>query len=297
MRRSILFLSAMALVCGCALGTEILACISTPFPPAPVPCSTTPSTSCLFRNLLNTAVGSATLALDPNNNSLHVTGIGSSGNDGYEIQAGGSVVVDTNIVWDRSPCDANDTPTGAFMDVSAVGVFNGEPGKPVGSIRLTDIGSTLEISADFSAQGATTHKIMVLRHGQLVASITGHTGIVGTVFSWPIGVGKTAHTNPLDPNGCYTDDFPDGTTFIIAGGPTVVGDSLSILAENGGLVNAISSMRTRLKDIAGVRVTSETISMTPGIPTLSQWGLVALTTLLLVIGATLILGRVREGAA
>ena len=101
-----------------------------------------------------------------------------------------------------------------------------------GSLTFTALAVTnLQIAADFSPLGSSTCTVEVWQGGQLVQSIPGHSGDVGTVSVWPIGLGHRSTGSPTGAPGC-TALFGQVVDISISGGPTLEGDELRVYPEN-----------------------------------------------------------------
>ncbi len=137
------------------------------------------------------------------------------------------------IRWD--PLDpAAAAPIGAQIEASATGSLNGVPGQTLGHLQVTKVGAGaegLEITADFLNIGSPTHRIQVFDAGLLVAEIAGHSGPVGSVSTWPRGIGKLGGSTE-----CYVGEHPPDTLFTVDGGG-IVGDEIRVLAEGSGAVD------------------------------------------------------------
>ncbi len=174
------------------------------------------------------SLGQAALDLDAGN--LVVSNIGSSGDDGVSIDLSGV----TALSWDSHWLDIpSGLPTGAGIEVTAIGddgIGNSEIGT---GLAERNISGDWEISADFSAAGATTQTILVLNGGTIVASESGHTGIAAIAagppndWHWEVEAGtKIMH-------GCTaTWDIPVEITIPgITTGP-VMGDEVEMIPED-----------------------------------------------------------------
>src|SRR5258706_14142639 len=102
---------------------------------APVPqtlpvCGPSSSTGCLYGGYPHVALGAAMLATDANN-SLVVSGIGSSGNDGVQASTGDSIRVEARFGYldCAGTCTAASTATGAFLQSTASGTVGALTGK------------------------------------------------------------------------------------------------------------------------------------------------------------------------
>src|SRR4030095_14897249 len=104
-----------------------------------------------------------------------------------------------------------------WLQAHAFGRFNALPNHDLGSVRFTVLSPTaVEVVADFTPVGATTHTIEVWRSGQLVQRLTGHTGPIGTVNAWPTGIGKLGGAPGIQ--SCIWAVFQGGVRLTITDG-------------------------------------------------------------------------------
>lgn len=165
-----------------------------------------------------------------------------------------------SVDLDFAPLDVGEPlPVGAFIEVGALGRFEGVPDQSLGSVRIEKTGENegLLVSADFAEVGSPTQRIQVLSGGQLVVDLPGHLGPVGRSSNWPIGLGKLF---PLDRTKCIRGDFPSSTLFSIDG-VDYAGDELRVLADGAdGTVGTISELSLRTSGIPEITLTgAETI--------------------------------------
>lgn len=181
--------------------------------------------------------------------SLTAARLGAAGEDGVSVMVADVEGVDIDL----APIDAlGPAADGAFLNAEAIGLFNGQPGQPLGELRVTKAGGQFVVTADFQEISSPTQRVQVLRGGAVVADVTGHTGVAATASAWPKGVGKLF---PVNQTKCYRGDWPDGTVFTIDGVPHV-GDELRVLAEGpAGDVGAISELRLRAAGIPELTLT------------------------------------------
>lgn len=193
--------------------------------------------------------------------NLIVSNIGSSGQDGVAIHV--DDYDEFGVNW--QPLDPLGTvPDGAFMEFSATGSVGAIAGQALGTLRITDIGAELEITADYSAIGSTSQRLEVLNGGVLVTTVTGHTGPIAHVVEWPKGCGKGRAIIDDFSTACYRPCWPGPVSINIIGGPTVVGDTLRVLAENPSAeFDFLSSFTTQAADIPNVTISSESAAPVP----------------------------------
>jgi hypothetical protein len=155
-------------------------------------------------------------------------------------------------------------PVGAFFELRGTGVLNGVPNSPLGSTRITNIGSMLELTADYSSVGSATSVIEIFNAGQLLATFTGHTGPIAT-FSlfgpggglerwWPGGHGGN------DEPCCWIHPFPIPQQITMAGSSTgtFIADEIRVMPElSGGVLSRIEAVDFLAKDIDSLTITGE----------------------------------------
>lgn len=121
------------------------------------------SSAVVFQGLTHTAVGAATLRLDPNREALDVSGLGPAGEDGVATKAGAATSWTARIaaaVWGGLPLRVS---WSALAD-----------GRRIGSGLMQQTGANLEMSAVFT--GATTmptYSGLVYNNEKLVFAIGG----------------------------------------------------------------------------------------------------------------------------
>ena len=163
-----------------------------------------PATSLYAYGLPHTPLGAAQLALDPNGN-LVVSNIGSSGQDGVTTTFGDAGL---HSHWLRVG-DPNNLPAGAFVENAVYGIVNGVPNQLIGRIRHQKNGDHFDVSADFSAVGATAYRVdfysgSVLVGTQNAASQGGSTQLYSAYH-------QPDPNNPSDPNNALFDmEWPVG---------------------------------------------------------------------------------------
>src|SRR5206468_6732347 len=152
--------------------------------------------------------------------------------------------------------------------------YGGLPEQCLGSVQVTDVGSALEVTADYSPVAVYSRHLEVLRSNQVVAVVNGNTGLVARVPACPGGCGKLGPSR-LIPNGppilCYWIDWPQpikielgegvGLPGIAAASPqTVLGDELRILAENPpGPLDYLSEFDIHAAGIPAIILYDETV--------------------------------------
>lgn len=165
------------------------------------------SSPVVFQGLPHTAVGNATLQLDPARGALDVIGLGSTGADGVAVRRKGATSWTARI----------EVPTtGIPLDLSWSALADG---RAIGSGRLRQDGDTFEMSAVFTgATTAPTFSAQVYNNGQLVGAIGSLPST--THLDLPIAFCRAA------PEFCVLrGDFqtlPDGACMVKIVGPRAV---------------------------------------------------------------------------
>ena len=208
----------------------------------------------------HTPLGGASLTVSTNKpRRLVVHNLGSSGEDGVSIDlrhsASGGVSLDPLGL----------TPVGAFVQFGAVGSINGQTNQPLGWLRVTHITSAgvgYELTADLSPDGSPTQRIEVWSGGTLQAAFPGHSGVVGTVSSMPIGGGKLRINIGPPIKGCLWDEFPAGTDMFI-NGIHFVGDQIRVLQESGPGADYLSALNVTAAGVPSFTINGETVEPAP----------------------------------
>jgi hypothetical protein len=207
----------------------------------------------LYSGLMHTSIGNATLSVG--SNMLAVSNLGTNGEDGVSVALGQARSFSMNWLG-LDPLGT--IPDGASLRISAKGRFGGVGDYELGSVQVDDVGSQLSIRPDYSPIGNTTQRLEVWNNGQLVSTVTNHTGTAAFVTSWPTGCGKRTLFPPF--LLCYFLYWVQSTAITIPGGSTVVGNELRILAENGsGTVDYLSSFAVQAAAIPSISITDETV--------------------------------------
>lgn len=203
----------------------------------------------MFHNYPNSSLGGA--LLEGSNGALVVSNIGSSGQDGVQLDlmqaASCDVTFDTAGVGGLS--------TGAYIEGGAIGSFNGVPAHPLGSLRVTKsagLPPSYSITADMTDISSPTQRIRVRNLGVVLADIPGHSGTVGSSSAWPIRIGT-----PDGQTESLFADFPPATTFVIDAS-IYIGDQIEVIAESpGSSIEFTSEFAIRAKDMATLTIIDE----------------------------------------
>jgi hypothetical protein len=210
----------------------------------------------LFGLTPHRALGRATL--DAREGRLTVGNIGTSGEDGVDVEVGHFAPAESAVLsWE--PIDPEDTaPAGAFLQINTVGSFDGVPNRPLGELRVTKRqgggARRFEITANFADIRSPTQHLHVWANGTLVADLPGHGGPVGSASAWPRSLGKLGGATE-----CIVAHYDDGTRFRIDN-RFYHGDELRVLAEGqSGKVDFKSDLAIRAAGLPGITFTGEQI--------------------------------------
>lgn len=183
----------------------------------------------------HTALGAATIT-GVGGAKVTVSNIGSSGQDGVVINLGDANQADLQL----DPVSLS--ALGAHLAVSATGTFSGVAKTDLGGASLTNVGSTIDVQADFSALGANQVRVEVWQGAAFQGSAVVPGGAnVATLLSTGVpvtGCGKF----PPDPP-CIYIDFDHDIGIDPAGPATAItGNQLRLLANNAtGVINSLAS--------------------------------------------------------
>lgn len=248
----------------------------------------------VFSTLTNTALGQASLA---NQGQRLVVGeIGGSGQDGVAIFA--PLFHTFRAKWEDLG-DAEGYPVGAFLQVNATAhapdpILPPDPVYPPTPVRATNLGTELEITADFDGIGAPTKTVEVYDGGVLVARRTGLTNPLARVSMWPSRAGAflgepapsgalagPEHTKAAGDTG---SPYPDpayelgfitvGSILIVEntllGDSAVFGDEIRIIAEASAdaPVGFFGDFRLWAKNVPTVELEDEILVVPTSVPAL-----------------------------
>ncbi|NJL30038.1 MAG: hypothetical protein HC897_20155 [Thermoanaerobaculia bacterium] len=175
------------------------------------------------------SVGGATPILFPDR--VVLSGVGASGDDGARVEVGEAASF--RLGW--LPLDREGAlPQGALVRMSATGSILGQP-RELGSVEVRRSAGGLQLAADFSAIDSPTQRLEVYAGGQLVRSVSGHSGTVAlrgggnTIVIWPVAIGKIGGGST---STCFAAEWDRTITFEIHGVGSFQGDELRVLAEH-----------------------------------------------------------------
>jgi len=155
------------------------------------------------------------------------------------------------------------TASGSSVEVNTRGTVKGVTDQDLGTLRVTQLtmaDTDAEITADYSAIGSPTQRILLYDQGHLVADVTGHTGAAARALAWPTGIGKG---NVILGSRVlyYSLPFPEDTWIRIPGGPWMRGDRLLVLAENPQAdVDSLSQLSLRTTSLPPITLTGEAVT-------------------------------------
>lgn len=209
-----------------------------------------PSPTAFYHGIANTPLGQAQLSVPPKaiptiqgHEHLVVSNIGSSGDDGVCIQVGAS---DGGLIeWLALPNPTTlDDGYSVFLD--AIGIAGGVGGQNIGSVSAVDIGSSAQLSADYSALGATTHRLEFYDDGNLVQVVEGYSGTVDvslmpnaceyvtTRVPNPLPSFPPTFVGPFHPSPGFAWHWDANVDFTVTGLPAFSGDAVHMLAGASG---------------------------------------------------------------
>jgi hypothetical protein len=141
--------------------------------------------------------------MEGGSNQLHVSNIGSSGQDGVSMENNGDPSTEIQTLW--SPLPDPDLPSGAQIMFAASGEAVGLPGmSPMGTGAATKgpTSGMWDITADFSPIGASTMTVELLNGGTVVASASGLSGLAAQASGPPTDWHWEANDGTKIQHGC-----------------------------------------------------------------------------------------------
>ena len=197
--------------------------------------------SLYFQGLLHTSLGEASLSVE--SNLLTVANIGSSCQDGVEIDTGSSPDFGLDILpqW----------PAGVgTITMTELGSLNGQPAQPACQDTIVSDGTNYTCSFDFSPLGATTYTLLVYNGSQLVYE-NQNNGNSGPAFVTALPPFKFEYLPPDPPDTIPPVIYPDpplqvlhfNTISIPVGGTVVTGDRVVVFPNQSNGFQAVSGLR------------------------------------------------------
>jgi hypothetical protein len=181
-----------------------------------------------WAGLEHTALGNATLAISPDDH-LVVSNIGSSGLDGVTADFG---EVDSScVIWDF---EGGLIPApGASFRYDALGDLGGIPNQVYDSLLFNYVGGTIQLTADSSPVGSSTHRVQVFDGPILLADLSGQTGVLlATADTSKVGGMDVVILFKKDTSSSYQDGkFSADCEMTLGDGSVVVGDRFRITPE------------------------------------------------------------------
>lgn len=217
--------------------------------------------------------GAALLDIDAGGN-LEVSNVGSSGLDGFTLDVDPAGTLDFDVAFGAG------TPTGAALSFFARGLVNGVPHQPMGTLRFEDVGSEIEVTADFlDAQSGQQH-VFVYDGGTLVGQNVIQDGFapVARVSDWPDGGGR------LGPKLIVGRSTPGlvarwsgGATITITEFTPVFGDEMRVyVGPTDAALGEIQSFSFALVDTGTFDLENAVATAAPAIPVLGGGALLVL---------------------
>ena len=258
----------------------------------------------LFKGKLHAALGSATVTAF-GDDSLVVSNIGPSGNDGVAIALSGTMV--NNQEFDvESPSLSTDVPIGSFIDVKSRGVVDGVPNVLVFSQRMTRDSMTT-LHADFDASPLNPSTVLargyvdgVLDSAVAFSSATFSAALrLATNLTWNVSLGIPCCPDISLDGSFGAGSATDGFSTLRLSGP---GHFLfAFLPQTSHLVSDFSEMEIRGGGgLTRIVITNEEHFPSPAerVPILSSWGMIVLLVLLVASGGVVVyLGRRKTSTA
>jgi len=225
-----------------------------------------------FAGLLQGSLGQAGLSVT--GGQLTVSNLGSSGQDGVEIELGALSQRKLNLYYQ--------TPEGdGTLSFTGVGLVGTQSDQALGKTSIDFSGSTKTLSFDYSAIGAATYTLRIYDGKQLVHESHGHTGpcVVEDRFPYPLLPLDDVHLGWYEegpdewngtfwvPTGTWHDGYtcdtsPTSSTQRVIGGPTVHGNLVLAIPENPTATVGAAS-RTKIQtsgQIASLQFSTESLS-------------------------------------
>jgi hypothetical protein len=204
----------------------------------------------------HTGLGDATLTAG--GGTLTIGNLGSSGSDGVMLDLENSRNLLASFGPISVPAVQGPWPV-PWIQARAFGRFGGAPNHDLGSLRCTLLSpTTVQLEADFTPVGASTHTVEVWRGGQLVQRVTGHTGTVATVDRLPSGIGKLGSVDPTV-LPCYIAPFGAIVPITIGGGAMLQGDELRVLTESpSASIETLQSLALHASGLDSFTIENET---------------------------------------
>lgn len=233
-----------------------------------------------------TPLGDATAFISEG--GLEVEGLGTSGEDGIKFNFGRTE--EFRVGW--RPFEPT-PPDGAFVRFGATGSVDGTPDRPLGELKIIDVGSALEITADYSDVGSTSQTLELYRDGALIQTITGHQGsAVARISTWPTSCGKGTVILDGHRTACYFPKWDEVIPINVVNGPLVMADGIRVLAEHPSEdLDFLQTFSLRAANIPSITVTN--VESTT--PRAADLDLVLNTGFDQATGTTLPLGTLPEG--
>ncbi|MFO0826667.1 MAG: hypothetical protein U0572_00835 [Phycisphaerales bacterium] len=199
-----------------------------------------------------TAAGADT-TLDISPAGVAIANIGSSGNDGVDIDFDCAESFDVNMSRFFDICCHTLFLGFTTGDLDAAGELHSKA-----TLQLTGVDSFFDVFADFTDIGAPTQTIVVLQNHVPVFAVAGHTGPAATMTIPPKKVGKLG-----GPTECFTICTDTIGAFIIDG-DIHAGDELQVLAEGGTPPSCKDRLELRCANLANdLTITGVTAALKP----------------------------------
>jgi len=218
-----------------------------------------------FAGLLQGSLGQAGLSVT--GGQLTVGNLGSSGQDGVEIELGAPSQRKLDLFYQVPASDGSISFTG-------IGTVGTQTDQPIASSSIAFSGDTGTVSFDYSAIGAATYTLRIYNGKQLVHESHGHPSgpcVIQDRFiykklpldDWHLGwFEEVGDFDVVWHDGYCTQTSQDTSTQRVIGGPTVLGNLLLAIPENPTMVVG-SASRARIQtsgQITSLQFSSESLS-------------------------------------
>jgi hypothetical protein len=225
-----------------------------------------PITTGQYAGLTHTSLGKAMLSV--NLNQLTINNLGTNGQDGVEIALNGKESFAAQ--WE----DLDPTQTlavGAYLQMNAIGTGGSVSNGLLGSMRVTKTAtSNYIVTANFPSSGTNTFTVRVYNGTNLAASKGGLSGTLCTVPIWPFDIEPCP--GPYNPYPPYDEigggpimgltwHRPGPWLIAVSGGPTVLGDAVTIVPDDLPSVISLSSVQLLASGISQIIITNENVSV------------------------------------
>lgn len=167
--------------------------------------------------------------LDASGGQLTVSNIGSSGLDGVSADLGETT--SSCVIWEFQ--DGQVPAPGASFRYDALGNLGGVPDQVFSSLVFDYVGGSIQVSADSTPLGSSTHRVQVFDDQILLADLTGQTGpLVSMADSSKVsGLDIVVLSNKASSYGYGEGKYSADCAMSLGDGSVVVGNKFRIYPE------------------------------------------------------------------